>query len=86
MPTFHAFFVQFSEPEMESDDDEAPKTHAAIGSAAEAEKCAEKTASSSSGEEEVEDEADVNIVDSDANAREKKLRPMMTQTRTAAHI
>ena len=44
-----AFSVQFSEPETESDDDNAPKTHAAAGSATEAEDRAEKMASSSSG-------------------------------------
>jgi len=52
-----AFSVQFSEPEMESDDDNAPKTYDAAGSATEAEEHAEKMASSSSGEEEEEEAA-----------------------------
>jgi hypothetical protein len=55
MPTFS---IQFSEPEMKSDDDNAPKTHAIAGSATEAEECAERTASSCSGLEEKEEAID----------------------------
>jgi hypothetical protein len=47
-----AFSLQFSESEPESDDKVAPKTHDAAGLAMEVKKHAEKTASSSSGEEE----------------------------------
>ena len=56
-----AFSLQFSEPEMESDDEVAPMTRNAAGSAAEVEKRAEKIASSSSGEE--EEEEIYNVVD-----------------------
>ena len=41
--------------------------------AAEAEKCAEKTASRSSGGEEEEDEANVDVVDSDSTAKGKQV-------------
>ena len=67
-----AFSVQFSEPETESDDETIPKTHAATGSATEAEKHAKKTASSSSGGEE-EDDVNVNVVDSDVPAKGKQV-------------
>ena len=66
-----AFSIQFSEPETESDEESAPKTHATAGSATEAEKRAEKTALSSSGGEE-EEEA-VNVVDSNATAKGKQV-------------
>jgi len=66
-----AFSVQFSEPETESDDDNAPKTHAAAGSAMEAEERAEKTASSPSGGEEKEEAVDA--VESDAAAKGKQV-------------
>ena len=66
-----AFSLQFSEPEPESDDEVFPKTHDAVGSASEVEKCVEKTASSSSGGEE-EEEA-VNVVESDAAAKGKQV-------------
>ena len=68
-----AFSVQFSDPKTESDEEDAPKTHAASNLAAEAEKCAEKTASLSSGGEEEEDEANVDVVDSDATAKGKQV-------------
>ena len=56
---------------MESDDDNAPKTHAAAGLAMEAEERAEKTASSSSGGEEKEEAVDV--VESDAAEKGKQV-------------
>ena len=65
-----AFSVQFSEPETESDDDNAPKTHAAASSAMEAEEHAEKTASSPSGGEEKEEVVDA--VESEAAAKGKQ--------------
>ena len=64
-----AFSLQFSEPETESDDEVAPKTRDASGSAAEVEKHAERMASSSSGKEEGEE--NVNVVNSDAVAKGK---------------
>ena len=68
-----AFSVQFSNPEMESDEEDAPKTHTASSLVAETEKRAEKTASSSSGREEEEDNVDANIVDSDMTAKGKQV-------------
>ena len=60
---------------MKSDDEIAPKTHAAAGSATDAEKWAEKTASSSTGGEEGEEEdVNVTVVDSDATAKGKQVR------------
>jgi hypothetical protein len=66
-----AFSVQFSEPETECDDDNAPKTHAAAGSAMEAEERAEKTASSPSGGEEKEEAVDA--VESEAATKGKQV-------------
>jgi len=67
-----ASISQFSEPEIESDDETVPNTHAVAGSATEAEKHAEKTASSYSGGEE-EDDVNVNVVDSDVPEKGKQV-------------
>ena len=82
-----AFSLQFSEPELESDEEVAPETHVAAGLATEVGNRAEKMASSSSVREE---EENVNVMNSDATTKGKQIAPRVTRTirtlQTAAPI